>query len=119
MLILCANVGSTSFKYQIIDVITEKSLTKGVVERIGNPPSLYAHLVPDKGIKVEGELDAPDHLTAVRHVIDLLVDKEKGVLSDLSELAGVGFKTVFAKGITRSALITEEVMEAMEEYAPL
>jgi acetate kinase len=119
MLILCANVGSTSFKYQIIDVDIEKSLTKGVVERIGNPPSLYTHIVPDKGIKLEGELEAPDHLAAVRHVVKLLLDKENGVLSDLSELAGVGFKTVFAKGITRSALITEEVIEAMEEYTPL
>jgi len=119
VLILCANVGSTSFKYQIIDVDTEKSLTKGVVERIGNPPSLYTHLVPDKGVKVEGELDAPDHLAAIEFVIDLLVDGERGVLSDLSELAGVGFKTVFARGITRSALITEEVIEAMEEYTPL
>ena len=48
MLILCANVGSTSFKYQIIDIETSRFLVKGVVERFGNPPSMFTHTVPGK-----------------------------------------------------------------------
>ncbi|RKY03951.1 acetate kinase [Candidatus Poribacteria bacterium] len=119
MLILCANVGSTSFKYQIIEIETERMVAKGVVERIGNPPSLYTHVVPDKNVELKGEIDAPDHLAAVRHAVSLLTHPEHGAVRDLSEIAGVGFKTVFAKGITRSALITEEVIKAMEEYTPL
>ena len=46
MRILCANVGSTSFKYQIIDMETTASLVKGGVERIGNSPSAFTHAVP-------------------------------------------------------------------------
>ncbi|HIE27096.1 TPA: acetate kinase [Candidatus Poribacteria bacterium] len=118
MLILVSNVGSSSYKYQIIDIETEKMLTKGVVERIGNPPSTFTHSVPDKP-DLEGEIDAPDHNAAVAHVIKLLLSQEHGVLKDLSELAGVGFKTIFAQGITRSALVTEDVIAALEEYIPV
>lgn len=118
MLILVSNVGSSSYKYQIIDIETEQTLTKGGVERIGNPPSTFTHSVPGKP-DLKGEIDAPNHNAAVAHVIKLVLSREHGVLNDLSELAGVGFKTIFAKGITRSALITEDVIKAMEEYIPL
>ncbi len=118
MLILCANVGSTSFKYQIIDVETSESLAKGGVERIGNPPSLFTYAVPDKPV-VKGEMDAPDHNAAIAHAIDWLTHPEQGVIRDLNALAGVGFKTIFAKGIWRSALITADVIKALEAYIPL
>jgi len=118
MLILVSNVGSSSYKYQIIDIETEQTLTKGGVERIGNPPSTFTHSAPGKP-DLKGEIDAPNHNAAVAHVIKLVLSQEHGVLKDLSELAGVGFKTIFAKGITRSALITEDVIKAMEEYIPL
>lgn len=118
MLILCANVGSTSFKYQIIDAENSQPLVKGMVERIGNPPSLFTHTVPGQPV-VEGELDAPTHNHAIAHTLHLITDPEQGVLQDLSGLAGVGFKTIFAKGLWRSALITDEVIEALEAYIPL
>ena len=118
MLILCANVGSTSFKYQIIDAENSQTLVKGVVERIGNPPSLFTHAVPGK-LVVEGELDAPSHNDAIAHTLRLLTHPEQGALQDLSRLAGVGFKTIFAKGLWRSALITDAVIEALEAYIPL
>lgn len=118
MKILVSNVGSSSYKYQIIDMENEKTLTRGVVERIGDPPSKYIHSVP-RTDDIEGEIDAPDHNAAIEHVIYLLTDPVKGVLSDLSEIDGVGFKTVYAKGITRSAIIDEDVIKAMEEYIPL
>ncbi|MCZ6680500.1 MAG: acetate/propionate family kinase [Candidatus Poribacteria bacterium] len=118
MLILCANVGSTSFKYQIINVNTSDTLVKGVVERIGNPPSPFTHSVPDKPT-IHGEVDAPTHNAAIAHTIDLLTHPEKGVMPNLSALAGVGFKTIFAKGIWRSALVTEDVIKALEAYIPL
>ena len=118
MLILVSNVGSSSYKYQIIDIETEQMLTKGGVERIGNPPSTFTHSVPGKP-DLEGEINAPNHNAAAAHVIKLFLSEEHGVLKDLSELAGVGFKTIFAKGITRSALVTEDVIEALEEYIPV
>ena len=64
MNILCANVGSTSFKYQIIDMETTTSLVKGGVERIGNSPSAWTHAVPGKPAR-EGEIDAPTHTVAI------------------------------------------------------
>ena len=118
MRILCANVGSTSFKYQIIDVETSLSLVKGMVERIGNPPSLFNHSVPGKP-EIRGEIDAGTHNAAIAHAIDLITDDETGAVKDLTELAGVGFKTIVAKDIWRSALITDDVIKALEAYIPL
>jgi acetate kinase len=118
MLILCANVGSTSFKYQIIDIETSDSLVKGVVERIGNPPSVFSHAVPGRPL-LDGEIDAVNHTAAIAHTIDLITHPETGIINDLTDLAGVGFKTIFAKGIWRSAIITEAVIDALEAYIPL
>lgn len=117
MLILCANVGSTSFKYQIIDVETSASLVKGGVERVGNSPSPFTHDVPGKPI-VTGEIDAPNHNAAIAHTIDLVTSPETGVMEDLSGLVGIGFKTILARGIWRSALITDEVVNALEADIP-
>ena len=117
MLILCANVGSTSFKYQIIDVETSASLVKGGVERVGNSPSSFMHAVPDKPT-VSGEIDAPNHNAAIVHAIDLITSPEIGIMADLSDLVGIGFKTILARGIWRSALITEEVVNSLEADIP-
>ena len=117
MLILCANVGSTSFKYQIIDVKTSASLVKGGVERVGNSPSPFTHDVPGKPT-VSGEIDATDHNAAIVHAIDLITHPETGVMADLSDLVGIGFKTILARGIWRSALITDEVVNALEADIP-
>ncbi len=118
MKILVANVGSTSFKHKLIETDTGEALAKGGVERVGNPPSRLTHSVPSKGVEVEMEVDAPDHNAAIKACLDLLTDPEKGAIKSLDEIDGVGFKAVFAKGITRSALVTEEVVRAMEEYSP-
>ena len=117
MLILCANVGSTSFKYQIIDVEASASLVTGSVERVGNSPSPFTHAVPGKP-PVNGEMDAPDHNAAIVHAIDLITSPEIGVIADLSDLVGIGFKTILARGIWRSALITETVVNALEADIP-
>ncbi len=118
MRILCANVGSTSFKYQIIDMETTISLVKGGVERIGNSPSAFTHAVPGKPAR-EGEIDAPSHIDAIAHAMQLITDPEVGCLTDLNQLDGVGFKTILAKGYWRSARITEEVIAALEASTPL
>lgn len=118
MRILCANVGSTSFKYQIIDMETTASLVKGGVERIGNSPSAFTHAVPSKPSRA-GEIDAPSHIDAIAHAMQLITDPDVGCLTDLSQLDGVGFKTILAKGYWRSALITEDVIAALETSTPL
>ncbi len=118
MRILCANVGSTSFKYQIIDIETTTSIVKGGVDRIGDSPSAFTHAVPGKPT-VEGEIDAPTHTDAIAHAIRLIIDPEVGCLTDLEQLDGVGFKTILAKGYWRSARITEDVIAALEASTPL
>ena len=118
MHILCANVGSTSFKYQIIDMETTTSLVKGGVERIGNSPSAFTHAVPGKPAR-EGEIDAPTHTAAIAHAMELITDTEVGCFEDLGQLDGVGFKTILAKGYWRSAQITEDVIAALEASIPL
>ena len=118
MYILCANVGSTSFKYQIINMQTSTSLVKGGVERIGNSPSAFTHTVPGKPSR-EGEIDAPSHIHAIAHAMQLITDPEVGCLTNLNQLDGIGFKTILAKGYWRSARITEDVIAALEESTPL
>ena len=118
MHILCANVGSTSFKYQIMDMETTTSLVKGGVERIGNSPSAFTHAVPGKPAR-EGEIDAPTHTAAIAHAMQLITDAEVGCFEDLGQLDGIGFKTILAKGYWRSARITEEVIAALEASTPL
>ncbi len=118
MKIMVSNVGSSSFKYQIIDMDNETTLAKGNIERVGKPNSFFTHYSRDRKI-FEKEINVPDHNSAVKNAIETVLDSEFGVLKELSELSGVGFKTVFAKGITGSALINEEVIKALEEYIPL
>ena len=118
MRILCANVGSTSFKYQIIDMTTETSLVKGGVERIGNSPSAFTHAVPGKPSRA-GEIDAPTHTDAIAHAMNLITNAEVGCLADLGELDGVGFKTILAQGYWRSARITDAVIAALDAATPL
>ncbi|HHY36531.1 MAG TPA: acetate kinase [Firmicutes bacterium] len=115
MLILIANVGSTSLKYKLFDMETEEVLAVGKVERVGNPPSLFSHEAP--GVNFRGkEVVAEDHTGAIKLMLDALVDPAGGVIKDLAEIAGVGFKTVHARGVSGSCLLTEEVIAAMEEY---
>jgi len=115
MKIMVSNVGSSSFKYQVIDMENEVTLAKGLVERVGKPPSLFTHSVPGKD-DLKKEVRVPDHNTAIILVLGMLLHPEHGILRDLSDLSGVGFKAVFARGITSSALISEDVIKALDDY---
>ena len=97
---------------------TTTSLVKGGVERIGNSPSAFTHAVPGKPSR-EGEIDAPSHIDAIAHAMQLITDPKVGCLKNLNELDGVGFKTILAKGYWRSARITEDVIAALEASTPL
>lgn len=118
MKIMVSNVGSSSFKYRLFDMKDEKTLVKGAIERVGRCPSVFRHARYGEEI-IEREIRAEDHNSAIKYAIDAIVDPMIGVLDDLNELDGVGFKTVFAKGITGTALIDDNVIRAMEAYIPL
>lgn len=118
MKILVINCGSSSLKYQLFDMATEEVLAKGLVERIGIDGSRLVQEVEGKDDYVN-ETPIPDHDTGVRLVFEALTDKENGVLENVDEIAAVGHRAVHGgEKITKSCLIDDSVMEALEEYSP-
>jgi len=121
MKILVINAGSSSLKYQFIDIDTKKVLAKGLCERIGIDGKLTQ--------KVSGRDDfvredaMKDHSDAIRMVIEALTDKEVGVIADMKEIDAVGHRVVHGGEIfSGSVVIDDAVMDALQqcvELAPL
>ena len=121
MKILVINAGSSSLKYQMIDMDNESVIAKGLVERIGtvDPKSNITHKY--NGKKYEAEIDKlGDHNAAMELVLKLLTDKELGVISDLSEIGAVGHRVLHGgEKFTASCLIDDACIAAIEENIPL
>ncbi len=121
MKILVINCGSSSLKYQLIDSDTEELLAKGICERIMLDGKL-THQIPGKD-KVVIEADMPNHSTAVKLVLDMLLDKGHGAISSLDEIKAIGHRVVHGgEKFSSSALIDDSVLAAIEEcndLAPL
>lgn len=121
MKVLVVNAGSSSLKYQLIDMDTEKVIAKGGAERIGIRGSLLKHKT-DKGEKVF-EQDMPNHKVALKMVLDALVNPEYGAISSMKEIDAVGHRMVHSgEDFDRSVILTDEVMEICRrnaEFAPL
>ncbi len=122
MKILVINAGSSSLKYQLIDMDTEEVMAKGLCERIGIDGSKLNH-TPGDGEKVVIERPMKDHADAIGMVIDALLDSEHGVISDMKEISAVGHRVVHGGELfSKSVLITDEVKKAIEscnDLAPL
>ncbi len=119
MKVLVINAGSSSLKYQLIDMDTENVMAKGLCERIGIDGSKLTH-TPDGGDKVVIEKDMPNHAVAIKLVLAALTDKEHGVIADMSEISAVGHRLVHGgEFFSGSVLVTEEVKKVMEECNPL
>lgn len=122
MKILVMNCGSSSLKYQLIDTDTEAVLASGLCERIGIDGQL-THKVNGNKIKDEEKNAMPNHEVAVQIVLDALVDKDFGVITDLKEIQAVGHRVVHGgEKFASSVVITGEVMQAIAEcndLAPL
>lgn len=119
MKILVLNCGSSSFKYQLIDMDGEKVLAKGLVERIGIAGSKIKHTKTGQDA-VNREVDFPNHTTAIKYVMEMLVDKDHGVLGSLDELSAAGHRLVHGgEKFTSSVLVTPEVIKGIEEVIPL
>ncbi len=122
MKILVMNCGSSSLKYQLIDTDTEAVLASGLCERIGIDGQL-THKVNGNKIKDEEKNAMPNHEVAVQIVLDALVDKDFGVITDLKEIQAVGHRVVHGgEKFASSVVITDEVMQAIAEcndLAPL
>jgi len=117
--ILVINCGSSSLKYQLLDMTTNNPLAKGLVERIGLPGAILTHK-PLGGEKEVITAEIPDHKVAIQLVLEALIDEQYGVVRDLGEIAAVGHRVVHgAEKFSKSVIVTEEVMEALEECVEL
>lgn len=121
MKIFVINCGSSSLKFQLLDMQTEELITSGLVERIGIEGSCY--LINDGQEKHRVFTDLPDHAVALQHVLDALVDPKFGFISSLDEISAVGHRVVHgAEAYASSVLIDDDVMNELEkctELAPL
>ena len=118
MKILVLNSGSSSLKYQVIDMEKEETLAKGNFERIGQVNSFLTHKVNGENHKFEHY--AKNHEQAIEFVISRLINPHYGVLKDLSELAAIGHRVVHGgEKFSEPTLITDEVIEAIEDCSDL
>lgn len=122
MEVLVINCGSSSLKFQLINSDNESVLAKGLCERIGIDKSTITYS-PADGEKITKEIPMPTHSEAINAVICVLTDKETGVIKDMSEVKAVGHRVVHGgEYFSKSALVTEEVLEKIEKcnyLAPL
>ena len=121
MKILVLNCGSSSLKYQLIDVDTQAVLTKGLLERIGLASGIFSYTC--KGEKHVTECPIPSHTEGLQMVMNALLDPVTGVIGSIQEVSAVGHR--FAHGgefFSHSVLITPQVLEqarSLTDLAPL
>ena len=122
MKILVLNCGSSSLKYQLIDMTNEEALAQGLVERIGIEGSILTQKVPGKD-KYIIEVLMKDHTDAITHVINALTDETHGVIKSMDEISAVGHRIVHGgEKYADSVVIDEEVKKSIRdcyELAPL
>ena len=119
MKVLVINCGSSSLKYQLIDMETEQMVAKGNVERIGLEEGNFSHKTAD-GRSYGDKEPSPNHTHAFNRVIKALLDPEVGVIKELSEISAVGHRVV--QGGSRFCepeLINDEVLQGIEELSAL
>ncbi len=119
MKVLVINCGSSSLKYQILDMTNENLLCKGLVEKIGIEGSVIGHEKIGQE-KIKKEIPMKDHKDAIAQVLAMIQDPEQGVIKSMSELGAVGHRVVHAgEKYASSVLITEDVIKALEECVEL
>ena len=119
MKILVLNCGSSSVKYQLIDIEKTYMLAKGMVSRIGMSGAMLVHKPHDRPeVTISGEM--LDHIMAVEHVIAMLLSPNHGVIKDKSEIVAAGHRVVHGgEKFPDSVLINSEVMQVLRECIEL
>lgn len=121
MKILVINCGSSSLKYEVYEMPAQKSLGKGLIERIGLDNARLKQGANDQRLEITQEI--ANHRVAFELMINALVHPEKGILKDLSEIGGIGHRVVHGgEQYAHSVVIDEDVIKAIEaniELAPL
>ena len=115
MKVLVINCGSSSLKYQLIDMENESVLAKGICERIGAEGSVLTHKPAGKD-KFVTEQPMPDHSVAVKLVIDALQDPEQCVIESADEITAIGHRVLHAGTVYSDAtLVTEDVKKVVRD----
>jgi len=118
MKILVVNAGSSSLKYQLIDMDGEKELAKGLVERIGIEGSRLKHSAGDK--KTEITQAIPDHEAAAQLMLKILQDPEFGVIKSTDEIGAVGHRVLHGgSAFTASVIVNDAAKQAIRDCFPL
>lgn len=121
MNILVINAGSSSLKYQLIDMATEKVLAKGLAERIGIDGSNLKQKANGKSYEVHRAMK--NHVDAMQAVLEALLDEESGAVKSVDQISAVGHRVVHGgEAFAASVTIDEEVLSAIEgniSLAPL
>lgn len=119
MFVFVLNCGSSSFKYQLLDMSNEHRVAAGLVERIGMKDSVLAY-EPANGDKIKEIADIADHEVAIKRVLDKLVDPKVGVITSLADIGAIGHRVVHgAEKFSGSVLIDAAVLAALKENIPL
>jgi len=120
MNVLVINCGSSSLKYQVLDMKTESLMAKGLVERIGLDGSIITHEKVGDEEKFKLETPMANHTDAIGHVLEAIMDKDHGVITSMDEIGAVGHRVVHAgEKYASSVLITPDVINALEECVEL
>ncbi len=118
MKVLVINCGSSSLKYQLVDMTTESALATGLCERIGIEGPMFKQTAGDKVLKTNPVMN--NHDDAIKVVMDALTDKEYGVIADISEIGAVGHRVVHGgEFFASSVIINDEVKKAIKQCADL
>lgn len=119
MKILVINSGSSSLKFQFIDMDTEKLLLKGVCERIGLQNSLIKYKKANSD-QIQLKKDMKDHIIALKYVIDILTDEKDGIIKNINEIGAVGHRIVHGgEDLTQSVIINQNIISRIKQCAEL
>lgn len=118
MKILVMNAGSSSLKYQLIDMDTEKAIAKGGCERIGIDGAFLKHKANGKEVVIN--MPMPTHKEAIKLVLDTLVSKENGVIKSMNEIDAVGHRILHSgESFTSSIVLTDETIAVCDSNSDL
>ena len=118
MNVLVLNAGSSSLKYQLINIETHALLSKGICERVGSDESSHKHGIDDNEVVIS--IPMKDHNDAMRHLLEALTEGENKAIDSLDEIDAIGHRIVQGgKYFDRSVLIDDFVIEKIDELAEL
>ncbi len=119
MMVLVINAGSSSLKYQLIDITQQRLLAKGLCERIGFEDSVHIYSKAD-GFRDEATLALHNQVEAIDAMLKMLTDPEKGVIASMDEIEAIGHRIVHGgEAFNQSMLIDNEVLEVLRQCIDL